>query len=125
MQRSRCAAVCSMREPEVLLAGICAEVPGCIAALLVSLEEDTAGVHAGETLDVGSLDAVAAAGRDLFAMGDIAGDTREMVVLSDERTYVYHRLATRPTLIVAAICRNTSNLGLVLGMVRRLLESER
>jgi NAD(P)H-nitrite reductase large subunit len=111
-----------MIKPDALLARLCAAVPGCIAAMLISVEEGGAALVAGEALDAGSLDAVAAAGRDLFAPGVFAEDTREMVVLSDERTYVYRRLALRPGLIVAAICRNTSNLGLVLGMVRQELD---
>lgn len=110
-----------MPDSEALLAAIRAEVPGCIAALMVSLEDGTAGPMAGK-IDAGWLDAVATAGRDLFARNDVAGDTREVVVLSDDYLYVYRRLASW---IVAVICRDASNIGLSLGMVRQLLESAR
>lgn len=99
-----------MPGPDDVLALVRAEVPDCIAARMLSLDDPPEDA-----------DDVAAAGRDLFAHSD--DHTKEIVVLSAGHTYIYRRLAADRRTVFTAVCKSTSNLGLVLGLIRQHLAS--
>ena len=98
-----------------LLQRLHAEVPDCVAVLAMN--------GGGSVIDARGEDAgasVPAAMHEVFdRSGAMSGDElvpREIVVLSNKRTYVCHRLDDT---IVTTVCSTTSNLGLLLGIARR------
>lgn len=103
-----------------LLLQLRAEVPGCVATLAMSGADGVIDTH-GDPVDA----SIATVLCDLFDRSRTVAATaghdatsREMVVLSGERTYICHALGDRGAL-VAAVCSGTSNVGLLLTAARR------
>jgi hypothetical protein len=106
-------------------------IPDCMAALAVSLEDGSVtDCRAGEDIDADSMNAVARAlcelleqTRALEAMAGERGasDPKEVIVLLDGRICVGQTVGRHPRSLLAAVCRNTANLGLQLGIIRREL----
>ena len=113
-----------------LLTRLRTEVPDCVTAMAIDLDRGTllaclgaddppgAGVVADVVRNL--LRRTEEVAESLSPIGSDAPATpREMLVLSADRTYVCQELGHQPGTAVAAICTNTSNLGLLLAIVRR------
>lgn len=116
-----------------LLTRMQSQATGCVAILLVDLRHGTVMESCGDvaTADAAGLGPIL---RDLVEPEHVilpripapsgGGVPRELVLLSDDCTYVCRRLADPPHHAVAAICRGTQALGLTVALLRSEIEPE-
>lgn len=99
---------------------------GCVAILLVDLRDgaviDQCGIDTAPIAAVGRIMRDLAAPQPSILAG--AGTPQEVIVLSDDCTYVAGRLLDPPHHAVTAICRNTQNLGMIVAVLRHQIEPE-
>jgi hypothetical protein len=117
-----------------LLTSMQSQATGCVAVLLVDLRDgavmDSCGDDTATTAGMGRIlrdlvECVAVAiAAPQQAMLPGAGMPQEVIVLSDDRTYVCGRLVDPPHHAVAAICRSTQNLGMIVALLRHEIEPE-
>ena len=96
------------------------QATGCVAVLLVDLRDGTVIESCGDdpATNPGTVANVMrelAAPRHAILPG--AGEPQEVILLADDCTYVCGRLPEPPHHAVAAICRGTQNLGLILAQL--------
>jgi hypothetical protein len=122
-----------------LLTRMQSHTTGCVAVLLVDLRDgavmDSCGDDAPTTAGLGGImrrimrdlvDCVAvaiAAPQQAILPG--AGMPQEVILLSDDCTYVCGRLVDPPHHAVAAICRSTQNVGMIVALLRHEIEPEK
>ncbi len=116
-----------------LLTRMQSQPTGCVAVLRIDLRDGTVLERCGddETTAAGAVGRIMS---DLAAPQHVilpripapsgAGVPREVILLSDDHTYVCGRLADPPHHAVAAICRSTQSLGLIAGLLRDAIEPE-
>jgi hypothetical protein len=109
-----------------LLSRMQSQAPGCVAVLLVDLRDgavmDSCGDDAATTAGLGRILRDLAAPQQTILPG--AGMPQEVILLSDDCTYVCGRLVDPPHHAVAAICRSTQNLGMIVALLRHQIEPE-
>lgn len=102
------------------------QATGCVAVLRLDLRDgvvmDSCGDSAATTVAVGRILRDLTAPQHAILPG--AGMPQEVIVLSDDCTYVCGRLLDPPHHAVAAICRSTQNLGLIVALLRHEIEPE-
>lgn len=116
-----------------LLQNLRERVPGCIAALTVSLEDASLiGYRSGEEIDFATISAMARAFGDSLehagALAAIAGDggagqPKEVIILADDRICFGQLINQSPASMLAAVCRNTTNYGLLFSAIRAELSA--
>jgi hypothetical protein len=109
-----------------LLTRMQSQSTGCVAVLVVDLRDgavmDSCGDSAATTAGVGRIMRDLAAPQQAILPG--AGMPQEVILLSDDCAYVCGRLVNPPHHAVAAICRSTQNLGLIVALLRHEIEPE-
>jgi hypothetical protein len=116
-----------------LLARMQSQATGCLAVLRIDLRDGSVVDSCPEGTAIESYGDGAAAGavgrimRDLAAPEHAilpripapsgAGVPQEVILLSDDHTYACGRLVDPPHHAVAAICRGTENLGLIVSLL--------
>jgi hypothetical protein len=121
-----------------LLARMQSQATGCVAVLRIDLRDGSVvdACPEGTAIDsFGDGAAAVAVGRimrDLAAPEHAilprlpamsgAGMPQEVILLSDDHTYVCGRLVDAPHHAVAAICRGTQNLGLIVSLLHHPIE---
>ncbi len=111
-----------------LLTRMQSQATGCVAVLRIDLRDGTVMECCGDATTT-SAGAVARVMRDLAAQQHVippdAGRPQEVILLSDDRAYVCGRLADPAHHAIAAICRSTQNLGLIISVLHSsMLPSE-
>lgn len=116
-----------------LLKRMQSQATGCVAVLLLDLRDGTVMESCGDE-ETTSAGGVAGVMRDLFTPQHVflpripapGGErvAKEVILLSDEATYVCRRLESRPHHAVTAICRNMRNLGLVVSVLHEEIAIE-
>lgn len=105
------------------------QASGCEAVLLVDLHAGTIAESCGD--DTARHDAVARVIRELATPQQVilprlhasATAADEAIVISDDHTFVCRRLPDRPHHALAAICRGTRSLGLMVSLLNEAAAS--
>lgn len=109
------------------------QATGCVAVLRIDLRDGTVIEWCGDDATT-AIGAVGRIMRDLAAPQHVilpripapsgAGVPQEVILLSDDHTYVCGRLVDPPHHAVSALCRSTQSLGLIVGLLRDAIEPE-